>query len=498
MKTAWLLVSCLALVSGLPIRKPPWPSPSPSSTVSMDTIPAREEVVIPPKQLPKPPVSPPQLTKRSPFFGFHFRYYWPGAVRTPVIRYSPYRGYYKRKRRRSEGSSHIIRQEETHDDKTQVIEKRNMNGLLEAVRGIMTIPTTTSTTQRLTSTKTAGTRTITGTTVKETFTSTTIITVTTTYMPTTIITSRRGRSSGKSSKPTSTTTEEERTKTVTVYPTEVHTIITPVPSGVQTVTVVSTATLMVTTGVNSGDAAPTSESRGRRYGQPTGFSTTTAYTITPVRSMPPPITRLIPTTKVTTTPSMTITSAPQNTNGPAGGGGLVQNSSQRNSNTTATSTVSSSQSCLCATTPSPQPKKNGNVFVGEKEEEKVPSHPIRPWRRWLGVFPWWVESSIDKILTTHRPSHHQQTPHNPLQASSTGLPLKRGIEEKIGEKMDLPKVDGWQPPCPCKTPENPDKNEDRKSPPARPYYRKRVTDQREKDPDPVRGNVRKREKRWSG
>ncbi|KAK6357627.1 hypothetical protein TWF718_001935 [Orbilia javanica] len=117
------------VIRRLGVKKPRWTPPSPTLT---------KEFTLPPLPLPpllpttaKPPSSTmttpdsnpkiqkktnakaktktKTLTPRAPFFGFHFTYYKPGAVRTPVLRYSPYRGYYKKMRRRSEGSRYIDR-----------------------------------------------------------------------------------------------------------------------------------------------------------------------------------------------------------------------------------------------------------------------------------------------------------------------------------------------------------------------------------------------------
>ncbi|RVD80245.1 uncharacterized protein DFL_008146 [Arthrobotrys flagrans] len=98
MKIAWILVSCLALAFGLPIPKLRWTPPLPSSPTLL------KELTLPPLPLTRKTLRP-----RTPFFGFPFRYYSPGAVRTPVLHYSPYRGYYKKGRRRSEGSRYIDR-----------------------------------------------------------------------------------------------------------------------------------------------------------------------------------------------------------------------------------------------------------------------------------------------------------------------------------------------------------------------------------------------------
>ncbi|KAK6362722.1 hypothetical protein TWF730_000178 [Orbilia blumenaviensis] len=135
MRIAWVLVSCLALVSGLPVRKPPWsaaPTPA-ATTVSKMTIHESISGTLSTSATTTAAAASAVATSthqgtlepRSPFFGFPFRYYWPGSSRVPVIHWSPGRGYYKRsggihettrvvdiskrRRRRSEGSSYISR-----------------------------------------------------------------------------------------------------------------------------------------------------------------------------------------------------------------------------------------------------------------------------------------------------------------------------------------------------------------------------------------------------
>ncbi|KAK6531997.1 hypothetical protein TWF694_003160 [Orbilia ellipsospora] len=89
------LVSFSALVLGLPLGSP-----------SGYSVNIRESQEYTSTIQPVATSPPPSLSKRTPFFGIHFRYYPPPPVRFVPIKATPFAGYYKlrRRKRRSEGS----------------------------------------------------------------------------------------------------------------------------------------------------------------------------------------------------------------------------------------------------------------------------------------------------------------------------------------------------------------------------------------------------------
>ncbi|KAF3096787.1 hypothetical protein TWF569_008877 [Orbilia oligospora] len=483
MKIAWILVSSLALVSGLPIPNPAWAlvPPSPPSSLSSPSSPTLfKELILPP--LPPPlfpsPLQPTStkmrnLKPRSPFFGYHFRYYTPGAVRTPVLRYSPYRGFYKRKRR-SEGSKFI------HRDSMDVKEEVRVLGDPTDLGGTALLSPSSSSSSSSSSY-------ITPTSTNSEFEKTTQTGMTSTTIPTHAL-------------------KKREVVTITEYPvkTEVKTI--KIPKSMRS-TITKTETVVVTTTATV--AFSPSSSPHHHHPPPPPASPPAPVSKSPEETegnstkptQSSDAEEVVSTTIIATTITTTINIPPSSTKDKNTSSSSIHLSPKPTSPPPPSSLPSSLEFLRPPTryfeppgiTPCPCPSMVSQIQLTNKPypipelppppEKKPKKNPKK--REGLS-------SLFDKILSFINPHHspYLQPPSNPTYK----IPKRDEKEnEDPGRKIELEK----KPTCPCLNPSNeiPDPRDDKRK--RLPFYRKKRAVKREVDED-FEPEREERVKRWRG
>ncbi|KAK6516219.1 hypothetical protein TWF506_006128 [Arthrobotrys conoides] len=473
MRIALILVSSLVLVSGFPIPNPAWSPPPPSSPRTSPTL-SKELILppLPPPRLPSPlqPITTKmrKLSPRSPFFGYHFRYYTPGPIRTPVLRYSPYRGYYRKRRRRSEGSRFIDRDTMGVREGGEVLEDLDLGGEV-----ILSSPPSSSSTSYS-------------------------ITPTSTSFETTIQTGVTTDGGTISTIPTP-TLEKRKVVTITEYPIETRVQTIKIPKSMRS-TITKTETRIITATATLYLPSPSKSNPPAETEEHTQFLST-AY-----RNSSTPSIKSSETLEVmgTTTFALTITSTTTSTKK-----GETSSSRKHPPKTTAPPIPSPLPSSLeflrpptrhyepPGLTPCPCPSMASQIQLTNRPL-LLPEQPPPPEQesdknleKREGL------SSVFKKLLSfiHRPhhsSHLKPSSNNPVYK----LPKRDEKGNKdLGSKIELEK----KPTCPCLNPANeiPDPRDDKRKLPAYPFYKKKRVVKRKMNEDfqPERG---KRVKIWKG